>query len=96
MVVGSQITASLFHDIQLIISLCHSAAVEGKRGGGAASGSPPQSRNDHSHVLEHSLHQLLRKAGLEKTGFFKTFFGVFFGFFGFFVFFIYLPRRESF
>jgi hypothetical protein len=67
MVVGSQITASLFHDIQLIISLCHSAAVEGKRGGGAASGSPPQSRNDHSHVLEHSLHQLLRKAGLEKT-----------------------------
>ena len=58
MVVGSQITASLFHDIQLIISLCHSAAVDGKRG---ASGSPPQSRNDHSHVLEHSLHQLLRK-----------------------------------
>jgi hypothetical protein len=89
MVVGSQITASLFHDIQLIISLCHSAAVEGKRGGGAASGSPPQSRNDHSHVLEHSLHQLLRKAGLEKTRFFlKTQpSGFFWGFFGFLVFF---------
>jgi mediator of RNA polymerase II transcription subunit 17 len=99
MVVGSQITASLFHDIQLIISLCHSAAVEGKRGGGASSGSPPQSRNDHSHVLEHSLHQLLRKAGLEKTRFFKpspvVFFGGFFRFFSFF-FLIYLPRRVSF
>jgi len=57
MVVGSQITASLFPDIQLIISLCHSTGGQDKKSGS----SPPQSRNDHSHVLEHSLHQLLRK-----------------------------------
>ena len=59
MVVGSQITASLFPDIQLIISLCHSTGSTDKKSGGA--GGSPQSRNDHSHVLEHSLHQLLRK-----------------------------------
>lgn len=59
MVVGNQITASLFPDIQLIISLCHSTGGDGKKGVGG--NSPPQSRNDHSHVLEHSLHQLLRQ-----------------------------------
>lgn len=59
MVVGSQITASLFPDIQLIISLCHSTGAQDKKNGGT--GGTPQSRNDHSHVLEHSLHQLLRK-----------------------------------
>ena len=60
MVVGSQITASLFPDIQLIISLCHSTphASGGKPGAAPASN---KSANDHSHVLEHSLHQLLRK-----------------------------------
>jgi len=58
MVVGSQITASLFPDIQLIISLCHSTGGQDKKAGG---GGGSQSRNDHSHVLEHSLHQLLRK-----------------------------------
>jgi mediator of RNA polymerase II transcription subunit 17 len=79
MVVGNQITASLFLDIQLIISLCHSTGSEKKCGGGSggsgagggaaaasggtggsASAPPPQSQRDHSHVLEHSLHQLLR------------------------------------
>jgi len=59
MVVGSQITASLFPDIQLIISLCHSVGSGAGKGSGAGAGG--QSRNDHSHVLEHSLHQLLRK-----------------------------------
>merc|ERR1712112_736168 len=59
MVVGSQITASLFPDIQLIISLCHSTGGSDRKGAGG--GGSPQSRNDHSHVLEHSLHQLLRK-----------------------------------
>lgn len=60
MVVGSQITASLFPDIQLIISLCHSTphTTNSKTGGSTA---PNKSANDHSHVLEHSLHQLLRK-----------------------------------
>jgi len=60
MVVGSQITASLFPDIQLIISLCHSTP-HSNSGKGPASSSVPKSQNDHSHVLEHSLHQLLRK-----------------------------------
>ena len=59
MVVGSQITASLFPDIQLIVSLCHSTGAQDKKG--EKGGSSPQSRNDHSHVLEHSLHQLLRR-----------------------------------
>ena len=59
MVVGSQITASLFPDIQLIVSLCHSTGGQDKKG--EKGGTSPQSRNDHSHVLEHSLHQLLRR-----------------------------------
>ena len=60
MVVGSQITASLFPDIQLMISLCHSTphSSSGKSGNNAAAN---KSAYDHSHVLEHSLHQLLRK-----------------------------------
>ena len=58
MVVGSQIIASVFPDIQLTISLCHSAAGDGKK---SSSGTTPPSRNDHSDVLEHSLFQLLRK-----------------------------------
>jgi len=60
MVVGSQITASLFPDIQLIISLCHSTP-HSATGKGAAANTTSKSPNDHSHVLEHSLHQLLRK-----------------------------------
>ena len=59
MVVGSQITASLFPDIQLIISLCHSTPHSSTKSGSSASAN--KSANDHSHVLEHSLHQLLRK-----------------------------------
>eukprot|EP00094_Tigriopus_californicus_P001926 TCALIF_01855-PA protein Name:"Similar to MED17 Mediator of RNA polymerase II transcription subunit 17 (Drosophila melanogaster)" AED:0.03 eAED:0.03 QI:5/1/0/1/1/0.5/2/0/757 len=55
MVVGNQISASLFTDIQLIISLCHSTGSE-KKGPARAI----QSQLVHSHVLEHSLHQLLR------------------------------------
>ena len=55
LVVGNQITASLFTDIQLIVTLCHSTGAERK-----GTNTPPQSQMDHSHVLEHSLHQLLR------------------------------------
>jgi len=58
MVVGSHIIASLFPDIQLTISLCHSSAADGRK---KSSGTAPPSRNDHSDVLEHSLFQLLRK-----------------------------------
>uniref|UniRef100_T1JGQ6 Uncharacterized protein n=1 Tax=Strigamia maritima TaxID=126957 RepID=T1JGQ6_STRMM len=48
MVVSNQITASLFPGIQLIVGLCHSSSQEKKK-------------PDHNHVLEHSLHQLLRE-----------------------------------
>ncbi|CAL8111497.1 unnamed protein product [Orchesella dallaii] len=55
LVVGNQITATLFPGILLIIGLCHS--ITGK------TQSPPavSSKLDHNHVLEHSLHQLLRE-----------------------------------
>jgi len=58
MVVGSHIIASLFPDIQLTISLCHSSTGDGRK---KSLGAAPPSRNDHSDVLEHSLFQLLRK-----------------------------------
>lgn len=51
-VVGNQIRATLLPGIQLIISLCHSTAFDS---------SQPGPINDHDHVLEHSLHQLLRE-----------------------------------
>ena len=72
MVVGNQITACLFPDIQLLITLCHSTKPEGKNQASNTSSksksapetscSPAQynQQRDHSHVLEHSLHQLLR------------------------------------
>lgn len=54
LVVGSQITVTLFPGILLIISLCHS--INGK-----TSTPPVTPKLDHNHVLEHSLHQLLRE-----------------------------------
>ena len=72
MVVGNQITACLFPDIQLLITLCHSTKPEGKNQASNTSSkskSAPETsctpaqynqQRDHSHVLEHSLHQLLR------------------------------------
>ena len=88
LVVGNQITASLFSDIQLIISLSHttgtsttsssggksqnSSSMNGNgvstmsndKKGGNSGQQQQQSQRDHSHVhshvLEHSLHQLLR------------------------------------
>ncbi|XP_063699242.1 mediator of RNA polymerase II transcription subunit 17 [Culicoides brevitarsis] len=52
-VVGNQIRATLLPGIQLIISLCHSTDPK----------DPKETApiNDHDHVLEHSLHQLLRE-----------------------------------
>jgi mediator of RNA polymerase II transcription subunit 17 len=69
LVVGNQIAATLFPDIQLVISLRHTTGTDrtGTSGSGAATAAKdearptlPQSSNEHSHVLEHSLHQLLR------------------------------------
>ncbi|KAH8265392.1 hypothetical protein KR038_005693 [Drosophila bunnanda] len=51
-VIGNQIRATLLPNIQLIISLCHSTTFDS---------SLPAPINDHDHVLEHSLHQLLRE-----------------------------------
>ncbi|XP_036322678.1 mediator of RNA polymerase II transcription subunit 17 [Rhagoletis pomonella] len=51
-VIGNQIRATLLPGIQLIISLCHSTTFDS---------SQPGPINDHDHVLEHSLHQLLRE-----------------------------------
>ncbi|XP_028968174.1 mediator of RNA polymerase II transcription subunit 17 [Galendromus occidentalis] len=54
LVVGNQITSSLFPGVQLSIGLCHRTLNDRKV-------QAPQSRLDHKHVLEHSLHQLLRE-----------------------------------
>uniref|UniRef100_A0A6B2EPP0 Mediator of RNA polymerase II transcription subunit 17 n=1 Tax=Phlebotomus kandelakii TaxID=1109342 RepID=A0A6B2EPP0_9DIPT len=57
-VVGNQIRATLLPGIQLIISLCHSTAFDATHTGPI---------NDHDHVLEHSLHQLLREVHYKNT-----------------------------
>jgi mediator of RNA polymerase II transcription subunit 17 len=54
LVVGNQITSTLFPGILLIISLCHS--IKGK-----PITPPVTPKLEHNHVLEHSLHQLLRE-----------------------------------
>ncbi|XP_036147332.1 mediator of RNA polymerase II transcription subunit 17 isoform X2 [Monomorium pharaonis] len=55
MVVGNQIMATVLPGIQLIIGLCHSTGSDKKPT------VPPPHKTDHDHVLEHSLHQLLRE-----------------------------------
>jgi mediator of RNA polymerase II transcription subunit 17 len=78
MVVGNQISCSLFPDIQLLITLWYKTGSERKTLLANLNGafkspenepqsshgpsSAPQPAKEHSHVLEHSLHQLLRKA----------------------------------
>lgn len=57
-VVGNQIRATLLPGIQLIISLCHSTSFDSTNSGPI---------NDHDHVLEHSLHQLLREVHHKNT-----------------------------
>ncbi|XP_075721922.1 mediator complex subunit 17 isoform X5 [Rhipicephalus microplus] len=54
LVVGNQITAALFPGVQLCIGLCHRTLQDRQP-------ALPPSRLDHKHVLEHSLHQLLRE-----------------------------------
>lgn len=57
-VVGNQIRATLLSGIQLIISLCHSTSFDSANSGPIT---------DHDHVLEHSLHQLLREVHYKNT-----------------------------
>lgn len=57
-VVGNQIRATLLPGIQLIISLCHSTSYDPIKSNAIA---------DHDHVLEHSLHQLLREIHYNNT-----------------------------
>lgn len=47
--------------IQLIIGLCHSTSSDKKPQ------TPAPSKSDHDHVLEHSLHQLLREVHHKNT-----------------------------
>ncbi|KAJ1519309.1 hypothetical protein ONE63_004608 [Megalurothrips usitatus] len=63
MVVGNQIVASILPGIQLIIGLCHSTTTNNKK----AVGPPQQKKSDHDHVLEHSIHQLLREVHHKNT-----------------------------
>ncbi|XP_053374505.1 mediator of RNA polymerase II transcription subunit 17-like isoform X2 [Mercenaria mercenaria] len=54
-VVGNQIITNIFPSVQLSIVLCHSTGKGDKK-------SPAQpNKVEHNHVLEHSLHQLLRE-----------------------------------
>ncbi|CAH1968736.1 unnamed protein product [Acanthoscelides obtectus] len=61
MVVGNQIMATVLPGIQLIIGLCHSTTGDKKQP------NPPPAKSEHDHVLEHSLHQLLREVHHRNT-----------------------------
>ncbi|VVC91570.1 unnamed protein product [Leptidea sinapis] len=61
MVVGNQIMATVLPGIQLLIGLCHNNRLNNSANGeNVKSESASNSKSDHDHVLEHSLHQLLR------------------------------------
>eukprot|EP00057_Strongylocentrotus_purpuratus_P007459 XP_011661933.1 PREDICTED: mediator of RNA polymerase II transcription subunit 17 isoform X1 [Strongylocentrotus purpuratus] len=59
LVVGNQIISHIFHGVQLCITLCHDTNMDRKRI------IPPKIEGavkpNHSHAMEHSLHQLLRE-----------------------------------
>lgn len=61
MVVGNQIMVTVLPNIQVIIGLCHSTGNDKK------TTPPPPHKEDHDHVLEHSLHQLLREVHHKNT-----------------------------
>ncbi|XP_066245279.1 mediator of RNA polymerase II transcription subunit 17 [Euwallacea similis] len=61
MVVGNQIMATVLPGIQLIIALRHSTSGDKKFE------KPSPSKSEHDHVLEHSLHQLLREVHHKNT-----------------------------
>ncbi len=49
--------------IQLVIALCHGSGTENSKQDGTAA----LSKSNHDHVLEHSLHQLLREVHYKNT-----------------------------
>lgn len=61
MVLGNQIMASMFPGVQLIIHLTHSTT------GGNVEKRESGFKSEHDHVLEHSLHQLLREVHHRNT-----------------------------
>lgn len=60
-VIGNQIRATLLPGIQLIISLCHTTSYQ------EFQEETKKKVDDHDHVLEHSLHQLLREVHHKNT-----------------------------
>jgi len=66
LIVGNQITSTLFPGILLIIGLCHGDAGNGRDDATQPSKAP---KMDHNHVLEHSLHQLLREVHRQNCSF---------------------------
>ena len=57
MVIGNEITSTIFPGIHLVMGLAHSAKPERRP---AAPPAPAGPLGDNNYVLEHSLHQLLR------------------------------------
>lgn len=61
-VIGNRIRATLLPGIQLIISLCHSSTYQEYQ-----EETKKKTDDPHDHVLEHSLHQLLREIHYKNT-----------------------------
>ncbi|XP_071478491.1 mediator of RNA polymerase II transcription subunit 17-like [Diadema antillarum] len=59
LVVGNQIIAHIFQGVQLCITLCHDTNMDRRRI--LSSSMEATVKPNHSHALEHSLHQLLRE-----------------------------------
>ncbi|XP_046442913.1 mediator of RNA polymerase II transcription subunit 17-like [Daphnia pulex] len=68
MVVGNQITASLFPGIQLSIHFQSSQSVGVEKRQPVSNSTSPIAKVDHNYILEHSLHQLLRQVHLNNVG----------------------------
>lgn len=62
-VIGNQIRATLLPGIQLLITLCHTPSNQQ----GAEPEINKRGKDGHDHVLEHSLHQLLREVHYKNT-----------------------------
>ncbi|XP_022101290.1 mediator of RNA polymerase II transcription subunit 17-like isoform X2 [Acanthaster planci] len=59
-VVGNQIFCTLFPGVQLCLTLCHNTSTDSQ--------TEPVKQPNHSHALEHSLHQLLRELHRSNMG----------------------------
>ncbi|KPI96851.1 Mediator of RNA polymerase II transcription subunit 17 [Papilio xuthus] len=60
MVVGNQIMATVLPGIQLLIGLCHNNGQNNNHNPEGIKSEGSSGKSEHDHVLEHSLHQLLR------------------------------------